>query len=149
MTGHIFRYTTCVIVKILHKVKTEVFCCTFFCPMALPAHSGPRPLIQFCNHFSETVELFGRVISPSQGRYLNTGQHKHRINAYTHTPNTHAFSGIRTHDPSVQASYCDRLYGTYIIILSLRRLTFSRAAVCSVLCNIRIQLLLTFLESER
>jgi hypothetical protein len=25
-----------------------------------------------------------RVISPSQGLYLNTGQHKHRINAYTH-----------------------------------------------------------------
>jgi hypothetical protein len=24
------------------------------------------------------------VISPSQGRYLNTGEHKHRINAYTH-----------------------------------------------------------------
>jgi hypothetical protein len=32
----------------------------------------------------QTVGLFGRVISPSQGRYLNTGQHKHRINAYTH-----------------------------------------------------------------
>jgi hypothetical protein len=52
----------------------------FFFSMALPAHSGPRPLIQFRNHFS----LLGRVISPSQGRYLNTGQYKHRINAYTH-----------------------------------------------------------------
>jgi hypothetical protein len=52
--------------------------------MALPAHSGPRPLIQFRNHFSQTVGLLGRVISPSQGRYLNTGQHKHRINAYTY-----------------------------------------------------------------
>jgi hypothetical protein len=27
--------------------------------------------------------LLVRVISPSQGLYLNTGQHKHRINAYT------------------------------------------------------------------
>jgi hypothetical protein len=35
------------------------------------------------------------LISPSQGRYLHTGQHKHRINA---------LSGIRTHDPSVRAS---------------------------------------------
>jgi hypothetical protein len=61
-----------------------------------------RTLIQFRNHFSQTVGLFGRVISPSQGRYLNTGQHKHRINAYT--PNIHALSGIRTHDPSVRAS---------------------------------------------
>jgi hypothetical protein len=32
----------------------------------------------------QTVGLLGRVISPSQGFYLNTGQHKHRINTYTH-----------------------------------------------------------------
>jgi hypothetical protein len=40
-------------------------------------------------HFSlldlrHPVGLLGRVISSSQGLYLNTGQHKHRINAYTH-----------------------------------------------------------------
>jgi hypothetical protein len=46
---------------------------SFFFTMALPAHLGPRPLIQFSNHFSETAGLLGRVISPSQGRYLNTG----------------------------------------------------------------------------
>jgi hypothetical protein len=39
--------------------------------MALPAHSGPWPLIQFRNHFSQTVGLLGRVISSSQGRYLH------------------------------------------------------------------------------
>jgi hypothetical protein len=33
----------------------------------------------------QMVGLLGRVISSSQGLYLNTGQHKHRINAYTHT----------------------------------------------------------------
>jgi hypothetical protein len=32
----------------------------------------------------QTVELLGRVISLSQGLYLNTGQHKHRINTYTY-----------------------------------------------------------------
>jgi hypothetical protein len=32
----------------------------------------------------QTVGLLGRVISPSQGLYLNIGQHRHRINAYTH-----------------------------------------------------------------
>jgi hypothetical protein len=32
----------------------------------------------------QTVGLLGRVISSSQGLYLNTGQHKHRINTYTH-----------------------------------------------------------------
>jgi hypothetical protein len=90
----------------------------YFFSVALPAHSGPRPLLQFRNHFSQSVGLLGRVISPSQGRYLYTGQHKHRINAYIHTPNIHALSGIRTHDPSVRASenssclrprcYCDQ-----------------------------------------
>jgi hypothetical protein len=83
----------------------------FFFSMALPAHLRPRPLIQSRNHFSQTVGRLGRIISPSQGRYLNTGQ---RI----HTPNIHALSGIRTNDPSVRASedssylkprgYCDR-----------------------------------------
>jgi hypothetical protein len=38
----------------------------------------------FRNHFSQTIGLLGRVISPSQGRYLNTGEHNYRINAYTH-----------------------------------------------------------------
>jgi hypothetical protein len=51
--------------------------------MALPSHSGSRPSFQFRNHFSQTVGLLGCLISPSQGRYLNTGQHKHRIKAYT------------------------------------------------------------------
>jgi hypothetical protein len=55
-----------------------------FFPMALPGHSGPRPLIQFCNHFSKRVGLLRWVISLLQGYYLNTGQHKHRLNAYTH-----------------------------------------------------------------
>jgi hypothetical protein len=32
----------------------------------------------------QTVGLLGRVISSSQGLYLNIAQHKHRINTYTH-----------------------------------------------------------------
>jgi hypothetical protein len=51
--------------------------------MSLPAQSGPWLLIQFRNHFSQTVGLLGRVISPSQGLSLNTGQYKQRINGYT------------------------------------------------------------------
>jgi hypothetical protein len=34
--------------------------------------------------FLQSVGLLGRVISSLQGLYLNTGQHKHRINTYTH-----------------------------------------------------------------
>jgi hypothetical protein len=55
----------------------------------------------FVIFFTQTVGLLGRAISPSQGRYLHTGQHKHRINAHT---DIHALSGIRTHDPSVRES---------------------------------------------
>jgi hypothetical protein len=77
---------------------------------------GPGLFFSFVIIFTQTVGLLGRVISPSQGSYLHTGQHRHRINAHT---DIHALSGIRTHDPSVRASedsscfrkrgYCDRL----------------------------------------
>jgi hypothetical protein len=43
---------------------------------------GPG-LFSFVIFFTQTVGLLGRVISPSQGRYLHTGQHKHRVNAHT------------------------------------------------------------------
>jgi hypothetical protein len=51
--------------------------------------------------FTQTVGLLGRVISLSQGCYIHTGQHKHRINAHT---DIHALSGIRTNDPSMWES---------------------------------------------
>jgi hypothetical protein len=50
--------------------------------------------------YTQSVGLLGRGVSPSQGRYLHTGQHKHRINAYT---DIHALSGIRTHNAGVRA----------------------------------------------
>jgi hypothetical protein len=40
--------------------------------------------LQFLN-LRQSVGLLGRGISPSQGRYLHTGQHKHRINANRHS----------------------------------------------------------------
>jgi hypothetical protein len=54
--------------------------------MALPAHSEPWTLIQFRNHFSQTLGLFGRVISPSQVLYINTGK---TIIEQTHTYTEH------------------------------------------------------------
>jgi hypothetical protein len=51
--------------------------------------------------YTQSVGLLGRGISPSQGRYLHTEQHKHRINVHT---DVHICSRIRTHDPSVRAS---------------------------------------------
>jgi hypothetical protein len=35
--------------------------------------------------FTQSVELFGRGISASQGRYLHTGEHKHRVNTHKHS----------------------------------------------------------------
>jgi hypothetical protein len=35
--------------------------------------------------YTQFVRLLGREISQSQGRYLHTEQHKHRINAHRHT----------------------------------------------------------------
>jgi hypothetical protein len=52
--------------------------------------------------YTQAVGLLGQGISPSQGLYLHTEQHKHRINA--HNTIIHALSGTRTHDPSVRTS---------------------------------------------
>jgi hypothetical protein len=109
--------------------------------MALPAHSGVSPLTRSRNHISQTAGLLGRVISPSQGRYINTEQHKHRINAYTHTPNIHALSWIRTHDPSARSredswrlrprSYCDRQINTIIILNNIRSSMLFKIKQCA------------------
>jgi hypothetical protein len=66
--------------------------------------------------YTQSVGLVGRGISMSQGRYLHTEQHKHRIKAYS--TDSHVLSGIRSHDPSVRAGedgsclrprgHCDR-----------------------------------------
>jgi hypothetical protein len=44
---------------------------------------GPWPLFSFLT-YTQSVGLFERGISPSQGRYLHTEQHKYRINAHRH-----------------------------------------------------------------
>jgi hypothetical protein len=79
------------------------------------------PLLSLGSFFSFLiVHKVGRApwtgISPPQGIYLHTEQHKHRINS--HNTDIHALSGIRTHDPTVRASedssylsprgHCDR-----------------------------------------
>jgi hypothetical protein len=76
---------------------------------------GLWPLLQFRNLFYMDGRTSWRGISPSQGSYLHTGQHKHRINAHA---NIHALSGIQTHDHSFRANedgsclrprgHCDR-----------------------------------------
>jgi uncharacterized membrane protein len=61
----------------------------------------PGLYFSFVIFVTQTVGLLERVISPSQGLYLYTRQHKRRINAHT---DIHALSGIRIQDPSVRAA---------------------------------------------
>jgi hypothetical protein len=70
--------------------------------MAVQPFVGPWPLFSVSWSYTQSVGLLGRGISPSQGRYLHTEQHKNRINA--HNTDIHALSGVRTHDPSVWAN---------------------------------------------
>jgi hypothetical protein len=54
--------------------------------MILKHYLWPWPLLQFRNYFlTQSVGLLERVICPSQGRCIHTGQYKHRINAHRHT----------------------------------------------------------------
>jgi hypothetical protein len=78
--------------------------------MVLRPMLDPGLFFSFVIIFTNSVELLGRVISPSQGSYRHTGQHKHRI----HTQTSTLLSGIRAHDPSVRAgdgSSCLRPHG--------------------------------------
>jgi hypothetical protein len=58
--------------------------------------------------YTQTVGHLGRGISPSQGRYLHTGQHKHRINADRHprlewdsNPQSQCSNGTRQFMPRI------------------------------------------------
>jgi hypothetical protein len=94
-----------VVDKTFYSIFITVTNLLFFFTVVLPAHSGRRPLIQFRNHFSQTVGLLGRVISPSQGLYLNTGQHKDRINGYTKYPCLEWDSNPRSQRPSERRQF--------------------------------------------
>jgi hypothetical protein len=101
----------------------------FFFQRLFQPIQGPGLLFSSVIIFSQTVGLLGRVIRPSQGRYLNTGEHKQ--NKRIHTPNIHALSVNRTYDFSVRASeesscfrprgYCDRHQYT-VRVMKLRRM---------------------------
>jgi hypothetical protein len=104
--------------SIHHSINQLVnlsICLSTYLPAYLPTYGStapfePWPFFQFVN----PLELLERGISPSQGLYLHTEQHKQ--NKRTRA-DTHALSGIRTHDPRVRAredsGHCDRLnYGT-------------------------------------
>jgi hypothetical protein len=69
-------------------------------PVAVQPLLGSGLFFRFVIFSKQTVGLLRRVISLLQGRYLHTGEHKHKINAHA---DIHTISGIRTNDPSFRA----------------------------------------------
>jgi hypothetical protein len=81
---------------------------------------GPWPLLFSFMIILQTVGLLARVISSSQGLYLNTGQHKHRINTYTHQ----IFMSCVRFEPTIPASEREKTVhaldrSAYSILLSV------------------------------
>jgi hypothetical protein len=79
----------------------------------------PWPLFSVSWSYRQPVGLLGRGISPSQGLYLHTKQHKHRINAHRYPsipgvgfdPTIRAFELAKTiHAWDRVAGHCDRQY---------------------------------------
>jgi hypothetical protein len=52
--------------------------------MSVQPIKGPGVFFSFVIFFTQTVELLGRVISPSQGRCLHAEQHKHNKRTRRH-----------------------------------------------------------------
>jgi hypothetical protein len=81
---------------------------------------GPWPLFSFLI-YTQLVGLLGRGISPSQGRYLHPGQHRHRINAYKYPclewdPNsrTQCSSGRRRFMRPLWSAHDDVTFSKYL-----------------------------------
>jgi hypothetical protein len=64
----------CLSVCLYVSLSIYISVCLSLC-LSIYSPCGPRPLFQFLN-LRQSVGLLGRGISPSQGRYLNTEQHK-------------------------------------------------------------------------
>jgi hypothetical protein len=83
-----------------------------FFSMAFPPHSGAWPLIQFPDLFTigRTPWASDQPVARPLPKHRTTQTQNKRV----HTPNIHALSGIRTHDPSVREnedSSCLRPHG--------------------------------------
>jgi hypothetical protein len=62
-------------------------------------YNAPGLFFSSAKIFTQTVGLIGRVISPSQGRYLYKGQHKHRKN---HTQTSMTWVGFERPIPAFE-----------------------------------------------
>jgi hypothetical protein len=88
--------------KVLNEIFYLAYTDRFNFTMALPAHSGPRPLIQFRNFSTDgrTLWTSDQPVARPLPKHGTTQTQNKRI----HTPNINTLSGTRTHDPSIRPS---------------------------------------------
>jgi hypothetical protein len=120
----------------------------FFCFLVFLTKTpiAPQPFGRW-PHFSvswsctQSVALLRQGISPLQGRYLHTEQHKNRINAHRHpclewvsNPRSHCLSERRR----FMRGHCDMLFNELLaLIFSLYRSVQSFQILCHVIQGIR------------
>jgi hypothetical protein len=118
----------------------------YFFLLLLCSHFWSIGLIsQFLDH-SQTVGLLGRVISSSQGLYLNTEQHKHR-KTHTHInhPRPEWDSNPRSRPPSERSSTCLRRRDNFTFFTLLK---YIHIKCCSIF-TYTASVLSTLLSPER
>jgi hypothetical protein len=80
----VYRFPSHFLFDCINSITDSYSCWVFLFQWLFQPIQGHGLLFSSVIIISQTVGLLGRVISPSQGLYLNTGEHKHRINSYTH-----------------------------------------------------------------
>jgi hypothetical protein len=102
-------YSTKILLRILHTALDLIISCRYnlLTYLIRSSYTLWRRGLFFILITLQTVGLLGRVISSSQGLYLNTRQHKHRINIHTHTkhPCLMLDSNPQSRLPSEQRQY--------------------------------------------
>jgi hypothetical protein len=91
-----------IITYVFRTIFSQQLLLPYFFPMALPAHSGSRPLFQFRNHFFTDFRTPWTSDQPV-ARPLPTHRTTQIRNKRIHIPSIHGLSWIRTHDRSARA----------------------------------------------
>jgi hypothetical protein len=119
----------------MYHVRYRCSNLSIYLSMSLQPFVGPWTLFQFLDLFTQSVGLLGRGISPSQGRYLHTEQHRHRINAHRRprlkwnsNPLSQCFERAKAVHTSDRAATVIGAVPTYLV-----KLTWSITATC-MLC---------------
>jgi hypothetical protein len=112
------------------KDSSIFYASIFFFSLFLQPPWALSSVFQF-HYILQTIGLLGRVISSSQGLYLNTGHHKHRINTYAHQTSILCVG----FEPMIPASERANTVHT----LDLSAAVTGYASICRVLLSISLR----------